>query len=466
MSKTGFAPREPLTDTALPHLSIVTDIEKMCRIFQEQLSWFASGDKKIAAVRIRKFKYQPGRKCELLYAVRYTNGQSSERQRLVLTAHVLPHELAKVKFAEASRGMAKDGSVHRSLQFLPDLDMIVWGFPHDPKIKNLHRIVVAKELEKIIHVHRQQLALPPTARILEIDSRVVKYAPQDRCTVRHTLRFDSRDGAVAGERAVYSKSYSHKIDGRGIYELISNLWQSELCRNETLLIPEPLFYYPEANTIFLQDLAGKHIMEMLPRIDFESTAGQCGAALAGLQKSKLPTATFRSRKGELLEFDESISVLRKNNLASPDQLNALHARLHESLPRLPELPEVPNHGAFRLTQILLVGDRIALVDFDGFVRADPLLDAACFTAHLLYLVVKGDVRKEEALAAIRRFCREYADNVPWALHGEVLGWYVSILLISQHARKCVRLAKAEQGRKIAGLLEFAQDIMYTKMTLI
>jgi thiamine kinase-like enzyme len=47
-------------------------------------------------------------------------------------------------------------------------------------------------------------------------------------------------------------------------------------------------------------------------------------------------------------------------------------------------PEVyrPAHGGFKPSQLLLDGDQVFIVDFDGFCLADPALDVGYFLAYL------------------------------------------------------------------------------------
>jgi Ser/Thr protein kinase RdoA (MazF antagonist) len=58
----------------------------------------------------------------------------------------------------------------------------------------------------------------------------------------------------------------------------------------------------------------------------------------------------------------------------------LLARVEEISARTPADALGPAHGAFRPAQVLLHGDEVGFIDFDGFCRAEPALDIALFTS--------------------------------------------------------------------------------------
>jgi aminoglycoside phosphotransferase (APT) family kinase protein len=53
---------------------------------------------------------------------------------------------------------------------------------------------------------------------------------------------------------------------------------------------------------------------------------------------------------------------------------------------------VPTHRSFRPAQVLLAGDEVAFIDFDGFCAAEPATDLALFRASLRQGVLRAAVR--------------------------------------------------------------------------
>jgi Ser/Thr protein kinase RdoA (MazF antagonist) len=123
--------------------------------------------------------------------------------------------------------------------------------------------------------------------------------------------------------------------------------------------------------------------------DAASVAAEAGALAADLQRmapgglpGSPPSHALRTarRKGEVVAA--VLPGLR-------ERVEALLRRLERDLPTV--LPAVAAHGDFHVDQ-LVVGDTIAVVDFDGLCVAAPALDLASYAAD----VVRG--RPEDAVA--------------------------------------------------------------------
>ena len=62
----------------------------------------------------------------------------------------------------------------------------------------------------------------------------------------------------------------------------------------------------------------------------------------------------------------------------------------------PADPPVPSHRSFRPAQVLLAGEAIAFIDFDGFAEAEPAVDLALFQASLKQNLLRAAERNQGA----------------------------------------------------------------------
>ncbi len=451
-------------DEHLPSLPVATNAEAMCDIFQRELPDFAEGKHQILGVAIKQFQHRPGRKAEALYMLHFRDARTGAMERLILFSMILPPDMAEAQYEAARQRHYLQPEVGPALHFLPDLGMVLWGFPNDPKIKRLHRVVDQASLIDILREHWDCLRVAPDYQLHKLELEIVKYVPQDRCTFKHTLTL--RKNGHAEELVLYSKIYNNKTSGEPIYDVLRALWQAPVCQAGDLMAPEPLFYDHEINVIFQRGVPGLHAIDDLDRIDLNEVAAKSGVALAGLQQSALPLGNFRARRGEMTEFEDGMDVLVRYEAGYRPRLEQFYEELWERLPGLAPLETVPVHGAFRLPQLLLVENKIALLDFDGFLAGDPIVDVSSFIAHLLYLVVKGDLTPARSREAIAHFCEAYAARAPWGLPREVLQWYVAVTLIAKQAKKCIKLVKENHAVKVEQLVGFAEAVLRGEELLV
>ncbi|MDQ7065577.1 MAG: aminoglycoside phosphotransferase family protein [candidate division KSB1 bacterium] len=444
-------------DPYLPALQKLVDSEFMQQLFTERLENVDRRRFVIERVRPVEFRYRPGKRCEIIYRVRYAFTDDSGWDKHFFSALILPGEAAKQRFEQERHKLYVMPAFGPAIQFFEDLGLIIWGFPNDPKMAGLRQFLQPEFLKRYVAEHAEKFGLPPSAEIQFLNTSVVKYVPQDRCTLRHELRW--RQNGRAESMTFFSKLFNDKFDSTGSYETLQALYRSDVCQRGALLFPQPILHDARRNAIVQYALQGAHLPDDFFRLDLHDFAYRCGMALAGLQQARVPTANFRSRRGVLLEVTEGMQDVSKRHPELLPDLQQIRSRLEQELADLPELPRVSNHGAFRMTQMLRVGNRLGLVDFDGVLLADPMLDAGSFVAHLLYLVVKNELPLEKSLQAIRAFSRGYREMAPWGMPAEVLRWFVAGMLISKHAKKCIRLGKKHQDVRVERLVELAEEVM-------
>ncbi len=454
-------------DSHFPQLGIVTDAAAMQKILQRQLPGFAEGGWQIETLNVKDFDYKPGRKCALGYVLHVRHAVTGEQRRQLFTGVIEPGGGAENKFAQAHQEELVPPTIGPAVHLLPELDLVLWGFPNDPKMKGLPVLFQESSLLLLLEREWKNFGIVAGGRLHQIETGVVKYVPQRRCTLRHVLQIERDATPEKSELIVYSKIYRAKTEGRIFFKNLKGIWEAPVCRSGRLLVPEPLFYSQELNAAFQRGLHGQNLDEVLHEIDVVRAAGQIGAALAGLQQCELQGLASRSLIEDFVEFKKTQRSLSADGAGYAAILQGVAIDLEKRMGGLPALAPVPIHGAFRPTQVLRVGEQLALIDFDGFLLGNPIADVGSFVAHLFYLPLKGLITASQSRAAMAAFTRAYRNAAPWGLPEEVLRWYTAANLAGREAKKCLdkssKISKRDYEGMIGVLLEHARDCLAGKM---
>jgi len=374
---------------------------------------------------------------------------------------VEPKAGAEARYAKAQRDTHVQPKFGPAIHFLPELNMVLWGFPNDPKLKQLHRLLDHNALSELLREYWNSFHLPPGVTLASVATKPIKYAPHARCTLCHELRLEG-----AGNLMIYSKTFNRKTSGELIFKTMQTLWNAPVCQSGEIMIPEPLFFEPEMNSIFLRGIEGINADENPGELDLDRIATESGVALAGIHQCHIKDLPSRSDQQEAMsQVNEAEETLGDFDGAYSARVKAIAQAMWEKYPRLIPVTPTPIHGAFRLSQLLVVNGKLALVDFDDFSLGNPISDVASFVAHLLYLTLNDKLTPEQSRSAVRHFCRAYAERAPWGLPSDVLAWQTAAHLVGKQAKWCIKLAKKNYRNSVDQLLNMAVDILAGKLSL-
>ncbi len=458
-------PEDPL----LPQLGVATNIAAMQNVLQTHLPGFAEGRRQISKLEITACDYKPGRKCSISYGLHVKDLQSGKLGRQILVGMIEANNGVARKFARMQNSALATPEFVPALHFLPEPEMLLWGFPNDPKIKHLPALVQPKRLRALLERHWAALNVSQEFSLREIGTSVVKYAPQTRCTLRHVLSFETKDGRDRSELVLYSKIFSSKISVKPLFRKLQTLWQAPVCRSGALLIPEPVICDAALNVIFQRGLHGRNVDQLLPNLDLGAIAASSGAMLAQFHQSAFERLELRAPEHELYECEKILARLQESAPEHLPRAQTLDATLRQKFSRLTPLAPTPIHGAFRLTQLLLVQGRLALIDFDDLVKGNPVSEVGGFIAYLLYLPLKGLSTEAQCRAAVQRFCSAYREHAPWGLPQDALHWHTAAYLLCRETKKCLeksnKVSKRDYEGMVAKLLAMAEEILAGRMRL-
>ena len=237
---------------------------------------------------------------------------------------------------------------------------------------------------------------------------VVRYREGLRGTIVYSLDYPA-GAATVGPAGVVAKVYEGD-EGRHTYMAMTALWNSPLRLSSTVRIAEPLAFLPEINVVLQELVPGTISLKDHLKQAFAAGVAPGVTALTELvRKSGRGLAelhTCGAAAGPDVTLDDQIAAVRvavtQLDTALADSSAAIEPLvqgLERAAAEIPAAPLVPTHRSFRPAQILLDGENIAFLDFDGYCRAEPGLDLALFRTTLVDLCLRALEADDEAPSA-------------------------------------------------------------------
>lgn len=316
----------------------------------------------------------------------YTLIYQAAAQRLVLKGFFAQHHYLRYAGRLALRhadqvGHLRDGT--GGLDFVPELNAVLWSFPFDPVLSQLRRCVDTRWVANQIG----QADVPLRADLL-------RYRPEQRALIAYR---DAESKAVSCYGKV-APNDSNEV----VYQVMRTLGASRLEPTGRLTLARPLAFVPEANLLLQAPAPGRAVTGDRNRSQFLELARLAGAALAGLHRADLrvgPEQRFADNLKHLNRAAERVGLVAPT-LHQPLRriIGQLQSRCRRSMPG----PSVPSHGDYKYDQFLFddATGTIALIDFELFCQAEAALDLGTFCAYLP-LAQPRDWREAAAVELLR-----------------------------------------------------------------
>lgn len=399
------------TDPGLPHLEAARDPELMREVFEEHLRPLGEKVYEVQECRIPHVRYHPATRCLLQYILHLrepdTGHKRSQRVTGVMYARGRTRKVwEKLQQSEPGRETPGAPPAFEPYAYIPRLDMLVQVFPYDHRLPALPLLVAGPPpgLEPLL-LDRFG-AGDWRAEAWEVET--VRYLAESRAILRLTARAREVATGRVEEKRFYAKVYKDDEKGEQTYQVLRALWEQA---GEGFTVGMPIAYLSELRTLIQEEVPGLSLQDMLLRGDEAIPAMRRAArALAALHLDDAVTPQHRYPRGEVTAtLEKQVKALRR---ACPRLGPDLEKVLGTIVAGLEEVPPAPTHGDLNLRHIMFDGDRLALLDLDDFVWADPVMDVARALAHLAAMTHRFSFPRDRARAAAQAFVDEYFAHVP------------------------------------------------------
>ncbi|MGO4596114.1 phosphotransferase [Terrabacter sp. 2RAF25] len=317
-----------------------------------------------------------------------------------------PEQSARVAFDHRNGEVvvyeARQGSVHRS------------GLSQDPGLPGVASVLdpvkVAARLEHLLGKPVRNCTVTP-----------VSYRPGSRCVIRCDVLLPS------GRRTVFVK-----LLARGTGEYVESLRALAGGRGGRAVVPALVGCWADLGAVVTAGVTGPTASDLLtdvasPARDRVRLVAGLGRLLADIHRTSPGPHTSARRHGTADELDELTSYLAAAWHADPPTALSLGwslDRLADAPPR--ERSLVFSHGSYRAGQVMVDGDRLAVLDLDGAGLADPARDLGNATAYLDWQRMRtGSAATPDLVGAL---LQGYADAGGQAEPDAVDWWHAASLL--------------------------------------
>jgi hypothetical protein len=436
------------------------DVERLRELLNARLCESES-QVQVEQVSMQYNFYVPGRNFRAVYRAELVNGNAAETQ--ILYGRIAYANDDAERFAKARRKIAKGRYCQPQLgagaYHLPEIGMVLWTFPNDPRLKTLRMLMNQDNLRRTL----SRLEQAEEWELGRVHPELVRYIPSKRAVLRYEVEW-RRPGAQQGEREdlpelrlqrLYGKIYDTEENAQRAFEVLEDLWEASQAQSRFLRVPRPLHCELQLRTVWVSELPGEPLAANAKRVGTSHSA-RIGRGLALLHLAPVSLQQRVSLEDELESTRENAASIALVYPEFGPPLDRLIGRLATCLPDLPRLPLVPSHGTFKLNHLLSDGKKLSLIDFDSMVLADPMLDVANFISDLHYLEADESLPGGRAQKLARTLLEAYFAQVPWGRRDQVLNWCVASLLIRKQAFKCVKHLHANAEVKIRRVIAKAE----------
>jgi hypothetical protein len=358
-------------------------------------------------------KYDPGRRCAILYR---------------LDDHIV---LGRLRWSGGEQA-EHSGAV------VPSSGVALTLFPGDPALPNLPRVLdpesMAAELSTVLPECRAG------GRIVRCRVTPVRYRPSRRCTlrIRLWLRDSSSDSVLT--RTLFGKVYHDAAKATSVYAEMGQLARAAAEQPGGLALAAPAAFLPEVPMVLQRPVTGTPLVEFFGRPGTRRSThedrghkGTVQAAVALAKLQDLGVSSERERPAEA-ELEKMARRARGTAMVTPD-LGTAMGRLVDELSDLVDSLGIAGaekglvQGDCKPDQFLIDGPVTTILDFDHCGRADPATDVATFLATLRQLRIRSAVKSPKLAATV--------EGSSWLLdaHGSFLDSYCATRTDEQDFRR-------------------------------
>lgn len=317
-------------------------------------------------------------------------------------------------------------------------------------------------------------ALPDLETVLDVDvmsARLREFSPSGAgggFVVTSARLIDYKEGCrglivyllqrpADGERfRILGKHFGDPVQAKRVREIQLSL-SADVFRGATRLgVPEPLGWLPDLSLVLYLPVKGR-------QLDRAILAGQVGALrqaaewLVRLHESRLRLDRRFDLANELVNLGHWANVVGS---AYPEEASAarkISKNLREGAVGVRLETGSPVHKDFHYRHVV-VGERLAVLDFDEMRRGDPAFDLAHFSTYLRLLCIRLGWPPSRFRMLERSFLEAYARRTGWA-RDERFAYFSAYTCLKIARQLCMTVGVSpmptgvEQRRQVRAILE-------------
>lgn len=440
-------------DPQFPQLPQILHEDFMRRFFQDH--WLKAADPEITveSCEVSEKRHKPGKSFQLSYRIRMVNKLTRKIDCQLVSARLYPKDQKAQKVNKAQAGLAYVDNRFSAVSFLPELNMVLWAFPHDNQLEHLPILHSKPFLLSYFSAQRELSGLAENEEVSDVDYEVMHYLPEKSCMTRYRIVIKGNSSGQSPRIVlVYGKAYRDNT-GEQVHKAMQALARQNPC------CAEPLAYDVRHAVLWQAHVDGRPLEWKADSVfgpKLLVNLGRCVAAFHNCRIAGLPaygieqiikqlqlTVETVNRHDPMLA--ERIAPVVRHLLTSYDE-----AAGHEDF-------ETPLHMDLKLGNLLADGDRVTLIDMDEICRGDPLIDIGSFIANVYLNGLRAGAGMGEIENFIIAFLDSYGQSVNWKVGRIRLAWHISAALLHEVLRRSIRQQDTERMQIAAKIITVSEN---------
>ncbi|HMS84446.1 MAG TPA: phosphotransferase [Nitrospira sp.] len=332
---------------------------------------------------------------------------------------------------------------------VPELDAIVWRFPHDPVLTHLSEVIDVERVRTHLPWELLPNNAPGPGDLTDLTNRVAHYLPEKSCTTRYDLRW--QEDSTPHELILYGKTFKGE-EGKEIYERMVHFWRTSRQDPGSITVAQPIAYRETVKTIWQRAASGVPLSYVIDENNYECYLVAVATGLATLHKSRLASSRTVTIDDHLVESRKKSLKLGQALPTLTRQLDALLRSLEGDAPSVISADHTLIHGDCQLGNLLAQDDRVVFLDFDDCVQGDPTRDVATFIVYLHFYDFAPTVRD----AMSEAFLASYRRVVEWEVSIERLSWHLRVQFLNRAYRSYFQQAAGTE-QEVLRILDLARN---------
>jgi len=456
----GALDHEVPCDDALPQLAVVLNECVMKDVFQRNL--FGPGDTPARLViencEITRVRYKPGKICTICYRLSIHDPRTHHEVEQTVSARVYASGASAAEWSKAQSQEVVTPSIGIAMSYIPELDLIIWVFPNDRKLKALPKLTSAICLKNELLPEIISAKYSPACTISDLAIDIVNYVPGYSCTVRVRLELQNRDTNEIRSLVVYGKTYA---EGQGVASFLEMQKLAAFnARERGQLRLAELLNYDREHQIFWQiGLPGRTLFEHdMTQPNFPVLLESMASALSELHAIPLAYAKKLEVHDLTVELQGARVLLSRSRPSLRKDLDGVIDRLQVQAQSLGAQPVATLHGDLHLKNFIVEEGAVTLIDLEDLCRGSPLQDIGSCIAFLLYRGLVLELAPWLVEKMIVVFVERYQKQTSWPVPANTLNWYVATALINERAVRCLTRLKGGGLDMVDQLVRLASKV--------
>jgi tRNA A-37 threonylcarbamoyl transferase component Bud32 len=394
--------------------SVITahDPEQMRVLLQRHLPATVETSIRVQECRITNTRRRDGSRGTIQYELRLEDPGTGHVWNEVVTAVTFGGNRTRRVWESIRQAATPDAdqptrSALHPFAYIPELDLLLQVFPHDHRLPGLARLI-SGPVPELVPALMEEFG-PGDWELISWDAEKVQYRVDMRAILRLTVGMTDASAGRTIERQFYAKVYRDPDQGRRAHRAQYDLHERASAVGRHLVVTKPIIYAEELRTLVTRAVPGTALSKIIGRgkgsVDAVKSAARAVAEFHQLDV----VAPQRSLAEDLARLREAQEYLAS---ARPELADEVQSMVQAVALGLESAPSSLIHGDLKPDHILVDGDRVALIDFDLFGAADPVVDVAHLLAFLRKPQERSRSRREETEDVGQVFVDEYFAHVP------------------------------------------------------